>query len=78
MAFFEAVLETIIAIVAIVMICQVLRSFIKSRHQGADRHVSDLDRRIDRLEDRLANLETIVLDKERFREFDDLEKRKVS
>jgi hypothetical protein len=61
-----------VIIVAIVTFGGVFRSRTKAGLKKTDPDFEDLLRRIDRLEDRMANLETIVLEKEKTKQFSDL------
>ena len=65
-------LTAIVLIVAIGTFGGLYRARIKANAKKADEDFENLSQRISRLEDRIANLETIVLEKERTRQFSDL------
>ena len=62
----------IVIIVAIAAFSGIYRARFKSESKKTDEDFENLSQRISRLEDRIANLETIVLEKERTRQFSDL------
>jgi hypothetical protein len=70
--------EMIFAIVGISVGYSVFKTLIRHRervltqHRGDDGQFRDLLNRLDRMESRMANIETIVLDREKLREFDNL------
>lgn len=66
------ILTTIVIIVAIVAFNNSYRYRMRTGAQESVQSVEYLKRHIDYLEDRLANLETIVIDKEREKRFSDL------
>ena len=61
-----------VIIVAIVTFGGVYRSRMKNGTKITDERFHDLLRRLDRLEERMANLETLVLEKEKAKQFSDL------
>lgn len=61
-----------VIIVAIVTVGGIYRSRMKASTNKTDADFEELQRRIDRLEDRMANLETLVLEKEKAKQFSDL------
>lgn len=61
-----------VIIVAIVTFGGVFRSRMKAGTHKTDADFKELQRRVDRLEDRMANLETLVLEKEKAKQFSDL------
>ena len=61
-----------VIIVAIVTFGGVYRSRMKAGTKITDEDFHDLLKRLDRLEERMANLETIVLEKEKAKQFSDL------
>ena len=61
-----------IIIVAIVTVGSVYQSRMKTLTKITDKSFNDLHGRLDRLEERMANLETIVLEKEKAKQFSDL------
>lgn len=61
-----------VVIVAIVTFGSIFRSRTKTGTKKTDADFEDLLQRIDRLEDRMANLETIVLEKEKAKQFSNL------
>ena len=62
----------IVVIVAIATGGEVYRAHIKSRGGRSEEYFSRLSGKIDRLEDRIANLEMIVLEKEKAGQYDKL------
>ncbi len=61
-----------VVIVAIVTFGGVYRSRMKAGTKITDESFNDLIGRLDRLEERMANLETLVLEKEKAKQFSDL------
>ena len=61
-----------VIIAAIVTFGGVYRSRMKAGTKATDESLHDLLRRLDRLEERMANLETLVLEKEKAKQFSDL------
>jgi hypothetical protein len=61
-----------VIIVAITTFGAIFRTRIKSNTRQSDEASESLSRRIERLEERIANLETIVLEKEKAKQFSDL------
>jgi hypothetical protein len=61
-----------VIIVAIVTFGGVYRSRMKAGTTITDESFNDLLGRLDRLEERMANLETLVLEKEKAKQFSDL------
>ncbi len=62
----------IVLIVAIGTFAGLYRTRLKANNQKTDEDIENLSRRISRMEDRIANLETIVLEKEKAKQFSDL------
>jgi hypothetical protein len=67
------VFTMIVLIVAIGTISEIYRARISADVKESKKYFENLSQRIARLEDRMANLETIVLEKERTKKFSDLE-----
>ncbi len=65
MSFWTAV----VIIVAISALSQIFRTRLKTSEEKSEASVKNLVQRVIRLEDRIANLETIVVDKERAQKF---------
>lgn len=61
-----------VIIVAIVALSAMYRERLKANAEKSEELFKNLAQRMERLEDRTANLETIVLDKEKTREFSEL------
>ena len=61
-----------VIIVAIVTFGGVYQSQMKTRTKITDERFNELLDRLDRLEERMANLETLVLEKENAKQFSDL------
>ena len=61
-----------VIIVAIVTFGGIYQSQIKARRKITDERFNELLDRLDRLEERMANLETLVLEKEKAKQFSDL------
>ena len=59
----------IVIIVAISALSQVFRARLKATEEKSEASTKNLVQRVTRLEDRIANLETIVVDKERTEKF---------
>ena len=59
----------IVIIVAISALSQIFRSRLKATEEKSEASTKNLVQRVTRLEDRIANLETIVVDKERAEKF---------
>jgi hypothetical protein len=62
----------VVVIVAIGALSAMYRARLKVDRRKSEELVEDLARRIDRLEDRMASLETIILDREKGKAFRDL------
>ena len=62
----------IVIIVAIGTVSEIYRAKIRANAKESEKYSEALSQRIARLEDRMANLETIVLEKERSKKFDNL------
>ncbi len=62
----------IVLIVAIGTFGGLYRTRLRANNQKTDEDIENLSRRISRMEDRIANLETIVLEKEKAKQFSDL------
>ncbi len=65
MSFWTAV----VIIVAISALSQIFRTRLKATEEKSEASTNNLVQRVTRLEDRIANLETIVVDKERAEKF---------
>ena len=65
-----------VIIVAIGTFSEVYRTRLKAISKKSEKLLADFSQRITRLESRMANLETIVLEKERTKQFSDLEAEK--
>jgi hypothetical protein len=63
----------IVLIVAIGTISEIYRARLRANAEKSEGFFQELTRRIARLEERMANIETIVLEKERAKKFSDLE-----
>jgi hypothetical protein len=61
-----------VIIVVVVTLSGIYRSKLKANAEKSEGFFEDLSQRIARLEDRMANLETIVLEKERTKEFNEI------
>ena len=61
-----------VIIVAIVTFGGVYQSKMKARTKITDERFNEFLDRLDRLEERMANLETLVLEKEKAKQFSDL------
>ncbi len=59
----------IVIIVAISALSQIFRARLKATEEKSEASTNNLVQRVTRLEDRIANLETIVVDKERAEKF---------
>lgn len=62
----------IVIIVAIGTFSELYRVRVKSSSKGLERHLERLTQRMVALEERMANIETIVLEREKERKFDGL------
>ncbi len=62
----------IVLIVAIGVISEMYRSWLKNQTKDVDKIKKDVEDRITSIEKRMANLETIVLQKEKERKFESL------
>ena len=62
----------VVIIVAIGTISEVYRSKLKANANKSEKIYDTMAQRIARLEDRMANLETIVLEKEKTKKFSDM------
>ena len=60
----------VVIIVAIGMFGQVATAKYKQKSKNPPDFYNNIDHRLSRLEDRMANIETIVLEKERYKEYD--------
>ena len=67
----------VVIIVAIGAFSEVYRARLKAISKKSEELLEDFSQRITRLESRMANLETIVLEKERTKQFSDLEAEKA-
>jgi hypothetical protein len=61
-----------VVIVAIIAVSIMYRERLKAESKQSEEFYNDLVERMNRLEDRMANLETIVLDKEKTKGFSGL------
>lgn len=59
----------LVIIVAISALSQIFRARLKSTEEKSEASVNNLVQRVSRLEDRIANLETIVIDQQRAQKF---------
>jgi hypothetical protein len=64
----------VVAIVLIGAVSEMYRARLKSGAELAGKKVEGLDERMARLENRMANIETLLLEKDRMRPFKELEK----
>lgn len=62
----------IVIIVAIVTVSEIYRARLKATAKKSEEFQESFTERIERLETRMANLETIVLDKEKAKRFSDI------
>ena len=62
----------IVIIVAIGTLSEIYRARLKTNAEKSEAYFKDLAQRMARLEDRMANLETIVLERERTKQFSSL------
>ncbi len=62
----------VVIIVAIGAFSEVYRARLKTGSKTVERHLEQLTQRMARIEERMANLETIVLEKEKERKFEGL------
>jgi len=62
----------VVVIVAIVAMSKVIRSRNMYRNNRSEEVFDDISKRVSGLENRMANIETIVLDKEKEKKFADL------
>ena len=65
-------MTAVVLIVAIATFGGLYRARLKVNSQKTDKDFEDLSRRVSRLEDRIANLETLILEKEKSKQFSDL------
>lgn len=65
-------MTALVLIVAIATFGGLYRARIKANSQKTDEDFENFSRRISRLEERIANLETLVLEKEKSNQFSDL------
>jgi len=71
--FFESIFGFVIAIVIICIAGDIIKRWMKSRERNIpDEMLNSYDARMKKLEDRMANLETIVLEHERDKKFSSL------
>jgi hypothetical protein len=63
----------VVLIVAIGTASEIYRARLRANVEKSEGFFQELARRIARLEERMANIETIVLEKERAQKFSDLE-----
>jgi hypothetical protein len=62
----------IVLIVAIGTLSEIYRARLRTNVEKAEGFFQELTRRIARLEERMANIETLVLEKEKTKKFSDL------
>ena len=62
----------IVVIVAIGTLSEVYRARLKANAEKSQEFLKNLEQRMVRIEDRMANLETIVLEREKARQYDKL------
>ena len=62
----------IVAIVVVATISEMYKARLKIRRHQTEGSLDEIMRRLDRLEERIANLETLVLEREKHRKFEDL------
>ena len=65
-------MTALVLIVAIATFAGLYRARFKANSQKTDKDFEDFSRRVSRLEDRISNLETLVLEKEKSKQFSDL------
>ena len=65
-------MTAVVLIVAIATFGGLYRARLKANSQKTDKGFEDISSRVSRLEDRIANLETLVLEKEKSKQFSDL------
>jgi len=68
MSFWTAV----VIMVAIAAFSRIYRSRLKSLPKYAEEIIEDVEHRMDKIEERMANIETIVLEKEKEHRFDSI------
>ncbi len=73
-AFLGPVFTFVIIIVALGIFGGIVKERIKAKENNnvPDEFLEEFDRRLERLETRIANIETIVLEKEKYKKFSDL------
>lgn len=59
-------------IVAVIFICETYRTYLKTKAKDMDKTKKEIEDRMTKIEARMANLETIVLEKEKASKFDSL------
>ena len=64
----------IVIIVAIGTFSEICKTRIRANEEESEESIKEISQHLSRLKDRVANLETIVLEKERNKQFSDLEK----
>lgn len=73
MVFFESIFGFVIAIIIICIAGDIIKRWMKSKERNIpDEMLNGYDARLKKLEDRMANLETIVLEHERDKKFSSL------
>ena len=65
-------MTAVVLIVAIGTFGGLYRARLKANSQKTDKDFEDLSQRVSHLEDRIANLETLILEKEKSKQFSDL------
>lgn len=63
----------IVLIIGIGALSEMYRARLKTSSEKYDKLFNDLTDRLSRLEERMVNIETIVLEKEKYRKFEELE-----
>ena len=71
-SFFALVFGFVIVMVVIKTIGNILKEKVKAQPENKDDMYVDYDLRLKKLEERIANLETIVLEQERYKKFSSL------
>lgn len=65
-------MTAVVLIVAIATFGGLYRARLRVNSKKTNKDFEDLSRRVSRLEDRIANLETLILEKEKSKQFSDL------
>ncbi len=73
MPFFNSIFGFVIVIVALGITADIIKRWMKSKERNiSDEALDSYERRLNKLEERMSNLETIVLEHERDRKFTSL------